>query len=1772
MTRNWPRWSLTGEDVALARYVLPERVQQLAGSPGASGAGVRDRLGEVYRRLAAIGIEYAHEAPSDDRGRQVIRPPDQVLRTPRRGTCLDLAVTLAAAGLGAGLRPILIVLGPVEAGGAAHAVVGFWIGEDEHYPDAPVHGWWTQPPAGLADLLARDLGDTAGSLLVVDPVGFCVPLPGTTLPGAGVGLAEAVEAGYRHTTGRPWRLGLDVTVHRQDPYDPGTAPDHPPLRPPYATLTGEHDSALQLVRAEYGLVPFQGRDEFTILRNLCRQTLDAGQTALCVLTGAGGSGKTRLALELAAATARDGWYSGVLRPKAAGPDVDWLGSVLSPLLVVVDYADANVEAAQRVLQAVGRRTDAPAVVLLTARSFDGDWLTEIATALRDDGQLTAPRLLTLPDRHPNGRAVFRRAYAALGGADLDTVDPATLPRPSAARWTTLDFVLLGWFAAQEQGRLPASQDELYDHVLEHEERYWAKAWRQISQSAAPPADLLRRAAACLTLLTPAPAAVHTALRPLEERAGPDRRYDIGRTLTACLRPRAGEPLAIRPDPVGDHLLLRETGSDPSLLEACLATLTADDDIVRALAVFNRAGERNQRLAARQLADHLRAQPSRWPLVLNVAAVLGGAALDALTQLTNAPDTPLPLDDLSAAIPHRHTGLAALGANVDTTRLRNARTHTATEPEHLAGLLGLAGFRLTTAGDRDGALVLITEAVDLHRQLADANPDAFLPDLATSLHNLSNAQSDVGDRAAALTSITEAVELHRRLADANPDALVPGLAASLNSLSNRQGEVGDRAAALTSITEAVDLDRRLADVDPDEFLPGLAASLNNLSNQQRGVGDRAAALASITEAVDLHQELAAANPAAFLPDLATSLNNLSLLQGEAGDRAGALSSITEAVDLQRQLAHANPAAFLPGLASSLNNLSNQQRGVGDRAAGLTSITEAIELYRQLAHANADAFLPNLATSLSNLAVQQNGIGDRAGALSSMTEAVAIRRQLAHVDRDAFLPDLATALNNLSVPQRETGDRAGALTSITEAVDLHRQLARAYPGAFLPDLAMSLTNLAVHQDDNGDRAGALTSVTEAVDLHRQLAHADPDAFLPNLATSLNNLAVQQSDAGDPVAALASITEAVAIRRHLARIDADAFLPDLAMSLNNLAVYQGDTGDRVAALTTITETVAIRRHLAHANPDAFLPGLANALHNLSNRQSETGDPAAALTSITEAVAIRRHLAQADPDAFLPGLAMSLNSLSVQQGEADDPAGALTTITEAVDLHRQLVHANPDVFLPDLARSLHNLSSRQSETEDPAAALTSITEAVAIRRQLAHAEPAAFAPDLATSLIGLSVQQGNNGDRAGALTSNTEAVDLYRQLAHANPAAFLPGLAAALHNLAVQWRRAGDPAAALAPITEAVAIRRQLAHAEPAAFLTGLAGSLHNYGDLLLADDDTAGADHLWHQTITAADTDAAQAELTTHYALFLHRHDQTERAAAQLRRAAELADSPGTRLLVRSTAEHVGIRDASLPDWATATLAPEHLDLLYTWRARLGNWTALEALLRANAEHLQDPALRATTETLRLLEGNHPVLDHQAAVLDAIGRQGLEHVIAELGDEEQRQSLLSAWINTPTWEASKRFLAEHADELCTDQTIDQLAGHDMEPEQQHAAILALLRHRGVAVLDDVYTWVTDAQSAFDAATAAIETGDLLTVALITDITPVVGEHRLIRAVDDLAVGELESARAHARAFADAADPTQRSAAAIRLRSLGRHVPELRGPADELAAIVIQAWTDDA
>jgi len=428
-----------------------------------------------------------------------------------------------------------------------------------------------------------------------------------------------------------WRAAFEAARRvRAHAVDPVPVDDGGPLREPYRPADSA-DTPVRMLRAEYAVVPFQARDELTVLLDWCQQIPGGDHTGLAVIHGVGGCGKTRLALEIAHRLRAQGWYGGVL-PKGCAAA---LTTIPTPVVVVIDYADGRVRDTVGLMRSLRARA-IPAVVLLTARAPDGQWLTDVLAALDDDRHLYRREEIALPDRHPDAADLYLHTVTALGG---DGPVPVELPTPGA-RWTTLDLVLLGWIAATGAVSLPTTRPALYDEVLRHEENYWCTVYADLSPGATPERALLRRAAAVVSLVAPPERDVDKILTAIADLSGdPRERRIVRRTLWTCLGPAPGEGLAIRPDPIGDHLLLREFTADDQLLHATIAA--APDCVETVIATVDRAGQdTNLECATALLTAILEADPRRWRATLAVATQQRGPAQLALEILAARTDKPI----------------------------------------------------------------------------------------------------------------------------------------------------------------------------------------------------------------------------------------------------------------------------------------------------------------------------------------------------------------------------------------------------------------------------------------------------------------------------------------------------------------------------------------------------------------------------------------------------------------------------------------------------------------------------------------------------------------------------------------------------------------------------------------------------------------------------------------------------------------------------------------------------------------------------------------------------------------------------------------------------------------------------------------------------------------------------------------------------------------------------------------------------------------------------
>jgi tetratricopeptide (TPR) repeat protein len=384
-------------------------------------------------------------------------------------------------------------------------------------------------------------------------------------------------------------------------------------------------------------------------------------------------------------------------------------------------------------------------------------------------------------------------------------------------------------------------------------------------------------------------------------------------------------------------------------------------------------------------------------------------------------------------------------------------------------------------------------------------------LAIALNNLINRLIDLGCREEALMRAREAVTITRDLESEQPYAYLPILATSLSNLANALGELGKGAEALSKATEAADIRRRLAVEQPRLFRHDLAASLTNMAVCLSNVGMRDEALAQAQEATQLYRELTGEKFDTFRPLLALSLNNLARMQDDVGQGNEALATVHEAVIIYRELAAMQPDAFRPKLAMSLNNLANALNGVNRSAEAISPAQEAVHIRRGLAANQPDVFNHDLAQSLNVLSIALSISGQPSGALEAAREAVTIRRSLVALRRNAFLPDLAGSLGNMVNILGVLEQWDEALMGAEETVLLFSELSAEKPAAFQPALARSYLRLAECFDSMSRTNEALRYNEMAVKVLGPLYISTPAPFAKLIARILSRYRERVEKAG-------------------------------------------------------------------------------------------------------------------------------------------------------------------------------------------------------------------------------------------------------------------------------------------------------------------------------------------------------------------------------------------------------------------------------------------------------------------------------------------------------------------------------------------------------------------------------------------------------------------------------------------------------------------------------------
>lgn len=1714
--RDWPIWSFDNAG-GLGRYIVPDIVRAYGRFPALSDESAIHRLQAVWDALTAIRIGYAAAAPlpiGAGRGDQVIRPPGEVLRAPGAGTCLDVALVLAGACEHAGLHAVVLVLDPPVPGAPGHALVAVLLSGPR--PDTFTPGAeWRDLPTDFRTQVRRGLDGPPRPIAVLDPIGCTVDLGTSATIGQRATLPQAMVNGYRYLV-EGWRLRIAAAV-ATPAHIPAQVPARLPLRP--NTVTHDPtDSALRLTRPEYEITPFQYRAELSLLDDLAERTEAGTHTGIVVLGGVGGSGKTRLALQAARQLHRKGWYTGALR-EDAGESLSWLSHVRAPLLVVVDYADARVRETNTLLAAVRDREGPPALIVLVCRSLEGDWLDNILEPLHSDSHQHFVEHLRLPDTHPAAQAIIHRTRARLNPS-LDTPEPSAVFDDTNT--TTLDLVLRGWISARRRD-VPDTREMLYDEVLKHELQCWVRAFGAASGTAAN-REILRRAGAYLTMLAPAPSRVDetlTAIEPL--RGDPIHRSHVTTALTDCLTVPGDRSLAIRPDPVGDHHLLRTLQRYPALLTATPLDSAA---LTRALLVFTRAAQNDQEAVVQHIRSLRAVHREDWGAFADVAASRRGPVATVLQEAAADPDEQLPWDEISDRLPHHPDAPAQLLVAIDERRLRE------TDAADLAGRAQKSSalyLSLTRAGDPKAALAAAIRASELWRQLAANNPAQFLPSLAGALTDEAAAHCSVNDPDTAKLRCDAALRIFGDLGAGHEyDA-----ARALNNSAVIMSDLGDNAAAVLALEDAVQCYRDLSDTSPDHRAE-LADALLNLALAKSECGYVDEPVVLVDEAVRLYRDAETTDEPAT-DRLARALNSQGNLHSLADKHQGALAALDEAVGLFERLDSVNQAFYATELAEALHNRADEKAALADLTGALADARRAVGIYRAAADADPELHSIDLAQCLVNLSVRLSELGQRQEALDTAVEAADALDESDGID---FL----IALNNLAVQSARAGDRQQARTVAARVVAMFRDLAEDDPAAHTSSLAAALNNYAIRLAESGDHGAARTAAEESVTLRRKLHRQRPA-----LVRSLITLSNRSAELTDFAAAAAAIDEAVDLARHGA--GGTIRHADLALALSQQSDIRTHRGDHLGALRSAEEAVTLYRRLAEKEPDAYRATLADALHNRSARRAEVSDLTGACRDAEAALADYRELNRNDPGAFDDDVARTQNNLALRYAEAGSPRTALDLIDSALETWRSRAADDPAAFGAVLAEMLVNRAARCADLGDAEGALAAVDEAIVHYRALAHDAPGQFTTDLAAALGNRADLPGRAEELNGA--DLDEAERLYRTALPSNPSGVGPDLAEILARQASRYTHAADHSRATTAIAEAVALSEPLVSTAPIAAIDPITRILTVFSHVLTAADRADSVDAAWDSTLERLPDGVLRAELRAARLKVRHAlgHPTDSEELALSIAEATRPDDPQppyvqarARRAVRDATRLLTAPGTAVPDWTTADLPASDLRIIHDWTEA----TPDDRADSVSARVFVSDTLPRTIATLRVLEPDRPELTELEELLHRATHTGREAAVEELRALARAADLIDRAI-TATDPAA--FLHRHHDELLSLPALRFLEASDDARHTRYAAILFLSHRHSVSRALDIADTV---ETASELALHCVDTADLEQLAIVARACPQVLE---TEPLGEFFSAVLQYSTDHEKAsttietLLTSAAPISRRAFEVHLRRMGMH-----------------------
>lgn len=772
--------------------------------------------------------------------------------------------------------------------------------------------------------------------------------------------------------GEPEPIVTDNALSTPD--SPTDLPLHMPGRLWKAGI-GMADS--QLLRAEEARVPFDPARQPEIDTLIAWIDDPQWPQAVRLLTGGGGLGKTRLALEVCHQRLQMGWQAGFLDNDLDAKNMtpSWLAlkNINKPLLVVIDYAETRQGQLMALIKAVLKNPgNQPLRLLLLARD-GGEWWDNLPSKDRECEPLLSGYATSGPYRLPALYTAEKERHEAYGRAlqsfanALGVSPPDLNPEMTGEHFERPLYIQMAALLAF-YGEQPTTAEGLTKSLLNHERRYWRGVLSHLNWT--EPERYAQQLLALTTLAGgfPTPKAafdlwINATGMTLKTAEFNNLFYSL-----VTLYPGKQGLQAVRPDLLGEALVaqsLLRVGAD-TLLDAVLSKNSSQHIRRNALTIIARLSKQRKdlhQILAEALARHF---PSCCIDILKVGKETTGylpeLAVHAFVKLIPAIKSQVSgmLEPFRMEESVVFNELYFKISEFVVQKLKDRSN----KVEEYAKALGNHSIQLQRTGRNEMALSCAFEVVELFKKLKIIHKH-LEPDYARSLNNYAKFLSEAGKNEEALERAGAALEIRHRLARKNPDQFETDYAMALNNYANRLGEAGKNDVAFEKAEAALEIYQRLARKNPDRFEPDYAMLSNNYAIRLSDAGKNEEALEKAGAALEIRQRLVRKNPDRFESDYAMSLNNYASDLSDAGKNEEALEHAGAALEIYQRLARKNPDRFEPDYAMSLNNYAKFWSDAGENEEALEQAGAALEIRQRLALKNPAKFAEDFFSTTCNV---------------------------------------------------------------------------------------------------------------------------------------------------------------------------------------------------------------------------------------------------------------------------------------------------------------------------------------------------------------------------------------------------------------------------------------------------------------------------------------------------------------------------------------------------------------------------------------------------------------------------------------------------------------------------------------------------------------------------------------------------------------------------------------------------------------------------------------